>query len=187
MKKLLILAVAIVMLTAQFTACGPIASILGDAIDNSSDTPQTVATRSGDLTMEFPGSWTNLVLNEVAAVQMGFALKEQYMIVIEESAEDFDEDFTIDEYAQIIAGNMLVSVESAETTPIADVTIGSEIAAKQFEITGSVNKIKVKYVITCAIYNNTYYQFTAWSLQSKYGEAKSVFDTILQSVSAKSI
>lgn len=152
-------------------------------IENTDET-QTVYSAKSALAMDFPKSWKQQNdLNEEASVQMGYPVKEQYMIVLEESTDDFVDDFTLDDYISIVFSNMQVSVEVSENTEITDITINDNLNAKQFEIAGAVEKIKIKYLITCVEYNGVFYQITAWSLQSKYDAAKPVFDEILNSIS----
>ena len=103
---------------------------------------------------------------------------------LEKTAADFDTDFTVDDYIAIIVENMKTNIGDAECSEVKDamIGIGGTLSAKQFEISGSVDKIKAKYFVTCFKSGGVFYQVMAWSLQTKYGEAKVVFDTILESV-----
>jgi hypothetical protein len=195
MKKFLLSITALILIFVLFTGCSLIKQEpAGQGTENNPSTEnspsteekpkdiQTVQSENSSLSMDFPKSWKETNLNDIATIQMAAVLKEQYMIVIEESALDFDESFTLDDYTAIIVENMKAGVEGAEEPILSDITVGSSVPAKQFELTGTVDKIKVKYLITCIENNGVFYQVITWSLQSRYDEAKPVFDEILTSV-----
>lgn len=152
---------------------------------NDNDTEkefQTVKSSETSLALEFPKSWKEQELNEIATIEMANLAKEQYLIVIEEALEDFADDFTLGDYADIIKENMLAVVETEEDPVIKDLKIGDNIDAKQFELAGTIEKIKVKYLVTCTEIDGYFCQITTWSLQSKYDKNKPVFDEIINSV-----
>ena len=162
---------------------------LQEGLEQASSTPkesapekvQTITSDFSSISVDFPESWKTENLNDVATIQMARIAKEQYMIVIEEESVDFSDDFSVGDYADIIRTSMETVIETPEATEITDSVVGG-VAAKQFELSGSVNKIKVTYFITCVENDGMFHQFTAWSLQSKYDEAKPVFESILESV-----
>ena len=186
MKKLLISITALVLILTLFAGCSAFMKGFREGLEQTrgKDTEgvQTVKSDRSSLSMEFPNSWKEASLHDVATIQMAFAAKEQYMIVIEESASDFDDGFTIDDYAAIILENMKTTVEVTGDSTITDTTIGGNLAAKQFELAGSIEKVKAKYLVTCIENDGIFYQFTAWSLQSKYDEAKPAFEDVLKSI-----
>ena len=172
MKKILSSLVLALVISLSLASCS-----LGD-----DSAMQTVKSTNSDLTLEIPASWSEQNLNSIASIQMARLTKEQYLITIEESAIDFADEFTLEEYSSIIMGNMQNAVTDLEGIPvIEDVKVGNDIDAKQFELTCAVDKIKVKYLVTCIDVDGTFYQFVQWSLQSKYDAAKPVFDDILKS------
>lgn len=178
MKKLFFIVPFILMLFLSSCALNDIIS----EFENTSET-QTITSAESGLSMVFPKSWKKQNdLNEEASVQMGYPVKEQYMIVLEEKKEDFVDDFTLDDYISIILSNMQTAVEASENTEITDVKING-LSAKQFEISGAVERIKIKYLITCVENDDVFYQITSWSLQSKYDACKPIFEEILGSIS----
>ena len=190
MKKILLSCMALLLSIVLFTGCGAVMEGfkeglqegLGQTETANTEGVQTVTSYESTLSIDFPKSWKEEALNDVATIQMARTSKEQYLIVIEESSEDFDDDFTASDYIEIIMATMSGAVGASETPVIKDVVAGG-IAAKQFELSGSVEKIKVKYLVTCLENDGVFHQFTAWSLQSKYDEAKPVFDSILEGIS----
>ena len=196
MKRVLLSVTALALTLALFTGCGTIVEGFQEGLkeglqeslgqSQSKDIGNDVQTITSDfsaLSVDFPKAWKTEALNDIAEIQMAQVSKEQYMIVIEESSEDFDADFTLADYTEIILYSMESAIETVEASAVADVAVGDGISAKQFELTGSVNKIKVKYLVTCIETEGFFHQFTAWSLHSKYNDAKPVFDTILNSIS----
>ena len=175
MRKILFLTLAAVMLFS-FASCSQIDSFINDTADKGD---QTIKSSESNMTLTFPGTWTTEELNTQASIEMACMEKEQYMIVIEESAVDYE--YTIDDYASIILNNMKATVETADIPVITDITIGDNIPAKQFELAGVVDKIKAKYFVVCVKANDIFYQVVSWSLQSKYDEAKTAFIEILNS------
>jgi len=186
MKRLLISISTLVLTFFLFTGCSTFAEGVKEGLEqaksNDIESVQTIKSDLSNISMSFPESWKEATLNDVATIQMSLEAKEQYMIVIEETSEDFEDEFTVDDYATIIMENMKTTVEGADVSMINESIIGNNISARQFELSGSVNKIKAKFLITCIEHEDVFYQFTAWSTQSKYEEAKPVFENILKSI-----
>ena len=185
MKRVFTLALAIFVLMF-FTSCSLITEIVRGNVARTnydSEGVQTIQSTESSLVLEFPKSWTKNKLHEEASIQLCFIPEERYLIVIEESGNDFADDFTLDDFVSIVLKNMQLAVDNAEVSAIKDTMIGSGTNAKQFEISCEVDKLKVKYFVTCAVNDEIYYQFVAWSTQSKYDEAKPVYEDILASAS----
>jgi len=158
-----------------------------ERLSAGSDAGETQLIRSAEssLSLVFPGSWVEMEgrdRNEFASIQMGQRLGDQYLLVIEEPTSDFDDDFTLFEYAYLILDEMTYLVNPTDTPLIEDVEIGDSIHAKQFELTGSVDRIRVRYLVTVVEYNDIFYQLVAWSTPSRYDTAKPIFMEILNSV-----
>jgi hypothetical protein len=182
MKKYILLLSALILL---FTLSGCSEFIRGfrDGIGSGDDSAatQTIKSAESNLSLEVPGSWREYDLHEQASIQMAHLAREHYLIVMEELGIDFVDDFTLQDYAEIIRNNMVDIVDNADNPVITDATIGNNINAKQFELAGTVDGIKIKYYVTFAKTNDVFYQFVTWSLQSRYDDAKPVFDEILRS------
>lgn len=182
MKKNIVFLLALVVMLVFLSGCGILESIK-DSLGDGEDGTQTIKSDVTGLSLEFPKSWKKEELNDVASIEMARLSKEQYMVVIEEEMADFEDGITVDDYAEIILENMSAAVEGSGNPTIKEVTIADGIVAKQFELAGTISKIKAKYLVTCVENDGVFYQFTAWSLQSKYDAAKPVFDTILDTIS----
>ena len=183
MKKFLVSILALTLILTVLTGCNTVMEGFNKGID-SADTGevQTITSSKSGLSLDFPESWKTAEMNELATIQMALMIKEQYMMVIEEAASDFEDDFTVGEYSEIIMKNMKAALDAAEGLEIKDATVATDLAAKQFELAGSVEKVKIKYFVTCVKNDGVFYQFISWSIQSKYDEAKPVFENILKSI-----
>ena len=185
MKKPLFPISILILALVLFTGCGSFVDSFQKGFEegyNNASGAQTVLSNDAALSITFPNGWQKMELNDTATIEMGRAAEEQYMIIFEESAVDFADDFTVDDYADIIINNMKPAVENAVVSNLDNTTIGENITAKQIELAGLVSGIKVKYFITFFKSNDVFYQFTAWSLQSKYDQAKPVFDSIIYGI-----
>ncbi|MDR1002603.1 MAG: YcxB family protein [Oscillospiraceae bacterium] len=143
---------------------------------------KTFVIPSTEFCISVPSSWTELDLNDAASFQMGNPRKEQYMIIISEPVADFGYDFELEDYADALGEYMSGNIDSAMKSQAAETVIGTNIKAIQFEIEGSIQGIDAKYLVTCAQIGDSYYQFTAWSLQSEYENVVPVFNDILGSI-----
>ena len=157
-------------------------SLAGCLAKDAEESVQMITSEETSLSMEFPTSWKKSDLNSDATIQMARLEKEQYLIVFEESTVDFIDEITLDEYVDLAKYQMEAGVETTSEAVVKDVKLGTDIVAKQFELEGVVDKIKVKYLVTCVENDDYFYQFITWSLQSKYDECKPVFDQILNSI-----
>jgi hypothetical protein len=180
MNRILVLTLALIF---ALTGCSTFMEGFreGIGVGNDADGPQTVSSAESNLSLVFPGSWKENELNSIASLQMAQVVREQYLLVIEEYTSDFGYSFTLDDYASTILNNMLNTIDTTDSPVIRDTKIGLDINAKQFEITATVDNIKAKYLVSFAEVNGIFYQFVAWSLQSKYDAAKPVFEEILDS------
>lgn len=190
MKKFIVVMLSLVFAASTLTACfssGSGANSPSDTSESSGvaepEVTTAVTSPTSSLTLEFPESWAEFDLNEIASIQMGYTAKEQYFIVIEDYAEDFAPEFNLDQFAQLVVDNLTTTLAVSEAPVIADTQIAAGIAAKQLEVSGTVDGINITYLITCFYNEGTYYQALAWSLPSAYEEAKPVFDQIINSAS----
>ncbi|MCL2784653.1 MAG: hypothetical protein FWD55_04305 [Propionibacteriaceae bacterium] len=152
------------------------------ATSSAPEETQQVTSALSSFTMSFPLTWEKLDLNDAASIEMGRSNKDQYLIVIEDVAEDFDSNFTLEDFTDIVLGNLIDMMETATDPQIVDFMTTRGISGKQVEFAGVVDKIRVKYLLTTIQKNDVFYQILAWSTQSKYDAAKPVFDDILDSV-----
>lgn len=198
MKKTIALITVLLLILTMFSGCSMLANLAdkdkgGEEVtdtdsgkkdeteDKGSD--QTIKSDASSISFVFSSDWSEVSLVEDASIEMANLAAEKYFVVIEESVVDFEDDFTIEDYAKIIMDQMESGIENGEKTGPEKVTIGDNIPAVQYELAGSIDKIKIKYVLTCFEHDGIFYQALAWSLQSKYDDVKPDFLKVLNSVS----
>jgi hypothetical protein len=176
MKKKFLPVAALVLAFALLGGCGSV----GDGL-NSPASPQTITSSISSLSLEFPSSWQEIDLNTGSSIEIARLAKEQFLLVREEPSVYFGDGYTLDEYAELVKALIETSAEAPESSATTDIVING-IPAKQFEQSCIVEKVKLKYLITCFEHDGTFYRFSAWSLLSLYDEAKPVFEGILETI-----
>jgi|GEM_PF-2568814 len=143
---------------------------------------QTVSSSDSSITLEFPSDWSAGNTNSDASIEMLNPTQSNGVTVITEAASDFRSDFNVDDYTSIVLQSNIDSLNSTDTPTVNDVTIGKNIPAKQFEVSGEIENTKLVYLVTCAEANGYFIQISAFSLPSQYESAKPVFKYILVSL-----
>ena len=127
-----------------------------------------------------PEDWNETnELNDVATIQAANFNKEQYVIVIEDSKEDFT-DANLDDHSQITSQLIVDGLTAPNLTSPNSITING-YTALQREIQGSFENINVVYLHTSIETPTHFYQIVTWSLKSRFEENRSVFEQVTQS------
>jgi len=142
---------------------------------------QAVTASGSGASLSFPSDWkaTSSNSNSAASIQMENASASQFVMEIEESTADFSSGYTLADYTAQVQKNMVGNVTDGTMESISSCTIGASIPAQQFEFSGTVQNINLRYLVTCTQDNNYFYQIIAWSTVSNYDAAKPVFQSIL--------
>jgi len=131
-------------------------------------------------------------LNENASLQYQNLLKEFYIIVIDESSEEFydaikenqeyldyyTEDFL--GYSEFVYDLIVESLYSYESTEWKDLKINN-LNARQIGISGKISGLDVYYHYTIIEGAKDYYQVLIWTLKDKLEEHKPYMDEIANS------
>lgn len=185
MKRLKFLGVLLsVFLLLSFTGCSLVNKVK-DSV-GTSDKKQTIASSDGKFEVTVPGNWKeDKGLNDEAVLQVSNRIQEKYLIVIDESKQDFDASFTLKDYAALVKDNMVKSGQDMSTGTEKEVTVNGE-KAQYFEISGTVDKIKAKYIVVIAQDKDNIYQIISWTLASKFDKNKDEMLQVAQSLKPKS-
>jgi len=142
---------------------------------DKSQTPQVLISTDNICQITVPGNWQKQPdLHEDATIQAASPLRGQYLIIIRESKADFGKNFTLDSLTEISRDNFKeVATDTFLTEPIAVNINGYQ--AKQFETSGEIDNIKIKYLYAVVETPNNYYQIITWTLNSKFDANKSIF------------
>ncbi|BCU79118.1 hypothetical protein [Luteolibacter sp. LG18] len=154
--------------------------LLAKKAKEASETPRVVASADQSVHARIPGHWKEMPnLNEVATLEVGNAIREQYFIVISESKQDVE--LALDDYADLTSKHMLGTLKNGERGPKSTVTIDGHPAI-QYEVKGSVDKTPVVYLQTTVETPGGFHQLLMWTLPSKREIAWPVFKEVLDSV-----
>ena len=170
-KLLLVILVMAVLITASCSLTG----------GGGKETYKTIKSSVSDLTVEVPASWIETKVNADASVEVTDAKKGYSFVIIEEPADDFVDGFTVDDYTALVQGIVMQYMGVNEAPPLNDVVICDGINAKQYEISGSVEAVKVRSYAVVTKVNGFFYQFLGSSLEKSYDDAKTIFKTIIDS------
>ncbi|GBF77950.1 hypothetical protein PA598K_06535 [Paenibacillus sp. 598K] len=135
-----------------------------------------------DMQITIPKDWKeDNQLNPVARLSASNRAKEKYIMVIATSKGDLADNATMDDYIKIFNENTAPSVENFSPSEPTDTTIDGA-PAKQVEITGEVQKIKVHYLATFVEKDDAFYQVVSWSTQKQFPGYRDEFNAISHSL-----
>lgn len=153
-------------------------------VDKNSQ-PKTVESTDKKVQLSIPASWniqTNL--NEQANLQVAQPLQELYTIIIPDSKANLDKSANLEFVADSIRKNTEQMLTNGTTTELVSLKIDG-FEAKQFEASGSFEKIKAKYIFTIIDTPETYYQIMSWTLADRFEKNKEVLDEVIRSFKFK--
>ncbi|MGI9056164.1 MAG: hypothetical protein ACR2F2_10235 [Pyrinomonadaceae bacterium] len=143
--------------------------------------PKVLDCTDGKCRLTVPGSWKiEKDLNNDANFQAANALAEQYAIVISESKQDFTGEMSLDDYVELITKDIETRIDDAAISETKSITING-YPAKQFEVSGSVDKIKAKWIYTFVDAPKNFHQILVWTLASKFDSNKPVLLDVVNS------
>lgn len=131
----------------------------------------------GKSEIDVPQSWSRHPgLNDKASIQEANTIREQYLIVLTEMKEDFDDKLTLDEYAKRCLDAMKAhdDISGLEISEPTKVDIGGR-PGLQYELQGTVDSVKIGYVLTFVEGKKGFHQVMEWTLKSKFSSEKAGF------------
>lgn len=135
--------------------------------------PKVLTAADGTCQLSIPGGWVeDKALNDEAVIQTSHRFDELYVVVMSNNKADFTTDVTLDSLTQILRKNMSESVQQAESSNPTSTYISGN-PARQFEMSGAVDGIKIKYIYTVVEAPKYYYQIISWTLASRFDGNKS--------------
>jgi hypothetical protein len=138
-------------------------------------TPKIVAATDGKCSLTVPGNWRTLTtLHQEAKLKTADVGAEQYAIVISESKSGFTEDMTFDDFNELVRQRPEETVTDLKVSEPVSLEIDGH-PARQFEASGAVDKIKIKWLFTTVDGPKNFHQIVMWTTAGKWEENKSVF------------
>lgn len=170
---------AMVLGLLLLTGCSidTIKSILGQ----DSSQFKAITSADGDFQLNVPQNWKEETeLNDVASIQSSNRLQEMYVIVIDESKEDIDESMTLEEYSKLTRNALMKAADSAVIEGPRELTV-NKTPFLQYEIQGTVEKIKISYLHTVVETPKHFHQVLAWTLKSKWEKNQAMLKKVVES------
>ena len=143
--------------------------------------PTIIKSSDSRIQLTVPGGWREQKqLNEAAILQAAHPFQEMYVVIIEESKQDYVESATLDEFAALSRNMMIATVKGPEATDPVPIVVSS-YPAREYELAGSVENIKVKYICTAVETPKHFYQIVTWTLPSHYQKNQAKLRQVTQS------
>ena len=127
-----------------------------------------------------PVAWKDIpesFKNELAALQVGNLPQSQFVLVVTASTVDF-EDF--EAFADAVVDEARTLVDESEVGDARKLTIGG-LNAKQSEVNGKVNGIKLTYWFTAVEGKRGYYEVVGWTLPSRKSDNEPIILEVIES------
>ncbi len=156
---------------------GPLESI-DDAAPPGVNEARTLQSKDGAVQVMAPAGWIDVNdLNGDAIIQIGNGVKDVYAIVISDDKGTFEDFDAFDEVAVTATRTNLNDTSKIKPK---ELTING-LAARQYELTGTVNGLSISYLYTTINGTRGYYQIMLWTLKDRYAANKPDFLSITES------
>lgn len=144
---------------------------------------RVVASNDDQVKVKLPSHWDLLTnLNEAAQLQAGNPRREEYLMVISDSKEDFNG--SLPEYSDLIIRRLSDVLQDLSVEGPKKVTLDGR-EAMEYEVAGVVEGVSIHYIFTIAEGDSGFHQVIVWTLKSKRDVAWPVFREVLGTVSIK--
>lgn len=155
-------------------------SSIMDAV-NKGGTPQVMPSTDGTYQLTVPGNWSKQTdLNSEATLQAANLREELYVIVIKESKTEFPKSADVDTVVNLARDSMQQRITGAQASTPVPVNING-YPARQFEISGTVSGIQVKYLYAVVETQGNFYQIMTWTLTSHFDDGKPKLQKVINS------
>ncbi|MCP4402541.1 MAG: hypothetical protein GY801_35200 [bacterium] len=156
--------------------------VIGGLVGYCTTREESVSSKNNDFRLTKPRGWTvESDLNDDADIQIANEGKEGYLVVISEPKVDFETFVDYKKHSALTRSFVEEFVLNyREVSGPTEIRI-SLMKGVQYEITGSVDGIRIKYLHTTVEGKKYFHQIIAWSLVSEYDSNKAAFDKILES------
>ncbi|WP_449062831.1 hypothetical protein [Planomonospora algeriensis] len=124
-----------------------------------------------------PNDWKKLALLDSAGIQQGNTVKEQYLMVISESASGFD--FDLGGYAEAVTEKLQASLTDPVLGEYRSLFVNGA-PARQYELRGTTQGLDIVYWVTFVEGEQSFHQVIAWTLADR----SDIHGPLLRQVSA---
>jgi hypothetical protein len=150
-------------------------TVLGQKVE-----PTVITASDGQSRVTIPAGWSSQEdLHDEAEIQAANGRQEQYLIVLTENKSDFV-DTDLARYAEIVSESLVETAGMNEAPEAKSATINGRPAI-QYEISGTVDNLKIVYWLTAVEGTKNYYQVLTWTLASKAEENAPILQQVVES------
>lgn len=148
---------------------------------NAARLPREILSIDGKCSIRVPARWyakTNL--HNEAKLQAADSKGNLYLVVISESKSNFEKKETLEDYTKMITDEPPEAVKNFKASDIESIDVG-DYDAQQLTVTGTLEKTKIKWLLTTVDAPKNYHQILIWTTEEKFAENRAVFEEIIES------
>ncbi len=143
--------------------------------------PTTITSTDSTAQLTLPPGWSEEKEKDEDSILHGSNhLSATYVVVIRESKQDFAEETTLADYAELTRAAMSDRVTSPHSTDVIP-AYGMAYEAREFELECVVEKLKIKYLCTVVETPGNFYQVLTWTTPSRFTQNEKALRTVTQS------
>lgn len=167
----------VIFLVVFTTACGGLTEI---DFNDETQVKRVLSSDNGSSIL-VPKIWSDVrIEGDHVDINVESPLKEQYAVVLTESADLFSEDMTLDDYYELISESMRESMDNTTLTEPQSSEIDNS-PALLFELHEEGDEVKISYLVALVKGESNYYQIVTWTLQDKFEDYKDLYMNIINS------
>lgn len=133
------------------------------------------------ISVRVPDSWRKQELVPGAAIGAAQAGDETYVVVLVDSKADFDAKIGVSDYAAIVQQQLANNVKNGSLLEQRSLTVAG-LPAERFVFQGSVEGVKIAYVVTLIESDKQYYRVLTWTSQSRLDKNKELLQNISETL-----
>jgi len=178
------LIVSVCAIGISLVGCKPFFDGIKEGLNANGGSPADFKTSDGKWGFTATSSWsTRRVLKEGATIQASNVVSDKYIIVLQESKIDFQKGTSLKDYTGLVVNLMRNNLTDPSSTPPVNITVNG-MKAQLFEISGSIDKMNLKYLVAAVESKESFHQIILWTLPSKYDSLKGEYRKIIDSYRA---
>ncbi len=179
MKRFNLVVPAFIFLLLVTASCRLPAAFKRMAEDGSGK-PKVLTSKDGGSQITIPASWKEeTTLNMEAVLQASDAVNEMYVVVLENSKQDF-EDMRVEKYSELTRATLMERITSPQMGTPSSLIING-YPAIQCEIRGTVQNVRIAYLHVAAESPNHFYQILTWTLPSRFDKNRAQLEEVTRS------
>ncbi len=152
-----------------------------------SDLTKKMYSADKQVSIRVPEKWATKDLLPTAVIQAANLIDENYVVVIEDSKVDFEDNLPFESYSENIQKQLMANIKNGQIEGAVKELQIAKLPAKQFVFLGSAEGIKVAYVVTLIETDKSFYRVLAWTMQSRFEKNKTLLQNVSKSIRFKKL